>query len=119
MYSTITTPKRPIPKRNPRQQAKRKAGYRKLLAGKEYKAARAEAMARAMGQCEQHFQHSEYFTGGITLTQWRRCANVGDLHAHHLRYPKSRPLAARDLMILCRYHHEQAEILKPHKTRMY
>src|SRR3954467_4824909 len=45
-------PRKPIRKVNPKAKAKRKISYRKMLAGKEYKAARAEAMERAQGNCE-------------------------------------------------------------------
>jgi hypothetical protein len=106
---------KPIPKVNPRRQAKRKAGYRKMLASPEYKSARAEALERAGDKCEE-IMHPEFY--GQRTTAWR-CGEVKGLHAHHLRYPKTRPLASSDLKILCKWHHEQAESLKPHKTRMF
>lgn len=129
-FSSITSPKKPIPKSNPRRQAKRKAGYRKLLSGREYRAARAEAMKRAGGQCEgwkaMHVQPVNVLTigGGITnatasFYTYDRCPETENLHAHHLRYPKSRPLAASDLKILCKWHHEAAESQKMGKTRMF
>lgn len=113
-FSSITSPKKPIPKSNPRQQAKRKAGYRKLLSGKEYKAARAEAMKRAEGQCE--------FMGTISNSIAAvpvRCVEMDRLQAHHLSYPKTRPLAASDLLIVCKWHHSRAESQKMGKTRMF
>lgn len=110
-FSSITSPKKPIPKSNPRKQAKRKAGYRKLLAGKEYKAARAEAFNRAGFQCERII----YLEPAVSL----RCLATEELQAHHIRYPKVRRLEASDLQILCKPHHEMAEAAKMHKTRMF
>lgn len=124
--------KKAIPKVNPRRQAKRKAGYRKMLSGKEYKVARAGAFERAGNRCE--------WNDSDGLLKWdggppfgvgdkterdpfrndpSRCEMTTDLEAHHLRYPKSRPVAVRDLVILCNWHHRQAESLKPHKSRMF
>lgn len=126
-FSSITAPKKAIPKSNPRQQAKRKAGYRKLLSGKEYKAARIEAMARAGGQCEclaGGFHSTATFENwqqryGDTWQGYTRCSATENLHAHHKSYPKSRPLEASDLTICCKPHHEYLESLKPHKQRMF
>lgn len=107
VFSTISSPKKAIKKCNPERQAKRKAGYRKLLSGKEYRRARDGALIRAEGQCE-------FFMGGF-----QRCSETYRLHAHHLRYPKTRPLAPSDLTMVCRWHHEYLESQKMHKQRMF
>lgn len=107
-FSTVTKPKKAIKKVNPERLAKRKAGYRKMLAGKEYREARRLAMLRAGNMCE----------FGITEGRWQ-CFEGEDLHAHHLHYPKSRPLEARDLLIVCKRHHEFLESQKMHKQRMF
>lgn len=86
-----------------------------MLSGKEYKAARAAAFKRADYQCERELDDCLEWCYG-----WRfRCEENEDLHAHHLRYPKTRPLRASDLKILCRFHHEQVESQKMHKSRMW
>jgi hypothetical protein len=122
-FSTISKKPKPLRKSNPRRKAKRTALYRKTLAGKEYKAARAEAMARAADRCEQETPvHVTWGGNGIIsggYTERQRCLETLNLHAHHLRYPKSRRLEARDLLIVCKFHHEYLESLKPHKTRMF
>jgi hypothetical protein len=106
----------PIQKVNPRRKAKRDARYRKMLSGKEYRSARAEALVRAGNRCEYQFDVSVYLD---RVNAFIRCDVTEELHAHHLRYPKTRPLRASDLKILCRPHHEQAEAAKMHKTRMF
>lgn len=113
-WSTISKSGAPR-KSNPKRIAKRKAGYRKMLSGKEYKAARKEAFARAEGRCELTRWDAEGFDG-----EWNtRCGETENLHAHHLRYPKTRPLASTDLLIVCKRHHEMLEAAKMHKTRMF
>lgn len=119
-FSTIASPRKAVRKSNPIAKAKRKAAYRKMLSGKEYKAARAEAMGRAEHRCEQEGVMTLHWSEEYGLHEKpSRCQREEGLHAHHLRYPKTRPLAARDLKILCRIHHEEAESQKPHKTRMF
>lgn len=86
-----------------------------MLSGKEYKAARAEAFERAGNKCEELIYPSFY---GQQTTVWR-CGETENLHAHHLQYPKTRPLRASDLKILCKWHHAEAEGLKMGKTRMF
>lgn len=92
-----------------------------MLSGKEYKAARAEAMKRADGQCEfvTNVHGDPKYPAWVTRVV--RCDTFfpEDPHAHHLSYPKSRPLEASDLLIVCTYHHEYLESLKPHKQRMF
>lgn len=105
-------------KSNPKRIAKRKAAYRKMLSGKEYKAARAEAMERAGNQCEFGGAVMRLYPSIKRIPLWR-CEEVENLHAHHLRYPKTRPVEARDLKIVCRVHHEYLESQKMHKTRMF
>lgn len=106
---------KPIRKVNPVAKAKRTARYRKMLSGKEYKAARAEAMERAQGMCEFTTRMRRGEIGNFLF----RCGQPKALHAHHLSYPKTRPLAASDLLIVCKYHHEYLESQKLGKTRMY
>lgn len=124
-------PRKPIRKVNPKAKAKRIVRYRKMLSGKEYKAARSEALERAGDRCEWNA------TDGLqdTVGKWfgvgnktdrdpfrndpSRCEMTTELQAHHLRYPKSRPVAVTDLVILCNWHHRQAESLKLGKTRMF
>lgn len=114
-FSSISKKPKPLRKSNPRRKAKRTALYRKMLAGKEYKAARAEAMERAQGNCEFTTRMRRGEVGNFLF----RCGQPEALHAHHLSYPKTRPLAASDLLIVCKFHHEYLESLKPHKTRMF
>lgn len=102
-----------------------------MLSGKEYKAARTEAMERAGDRCEQVTVFEVTYKSGDGEYQmansyvqslggaYVRCENTEDLHAHHLRYPKSRPLEATDLKIVCKPHHEYLESLKMHKQRMF
>ena len=108
----------PIPQVNPKAKAKRKIGYRKMLRSKEYLAAKAEAMERAGNRCEwndvdTHTGFSPRRDAFRNVTP--RCEMTTELDAHHLRYPKSRPIAVTDLVILCNWHHRQAESQKPHK----
>lgn len=109
--SAIKRSTKPIRKVNPKAKAKRVIGYRKMLASKEYRSARAEAMERAGNRCEG-------MAGNLADTTFR-CEGTENLHAHHLSYPKTRQLAASDLQILCPWHHWAAETAKPHKTRMF
>ena len=129
--SAIKRSTKPIRKVNPKAKAKRKIAYRKMLAGKEYKAARAEAMARAGNRCELWWSWTTYhdpypglpFThtaaSAALTTNAQRCEAVEGLHAHHKSYPKSRKLLASDLTICCKPHHEYLESQKMGKTRMY
>lgn len=123
---------KPIRKSNPKAKAKRTAGYRKMLSGKEYKAARKEAMARAGNRCEWNDTDAllrwdggpPFGVGAKTerdpfRNDPSRCEMMTELHAHHLCYPKSRPVAASDLAILCNWHHRAAESQKMGKTRMF
>jgi len=93
---------------NPAAAARRRKHYAKILAAPEYKAARAEAMKRSaaswMGvpRCE-------------APDIYGRCQETHNLEAHHKRYPKGRKLAADDLEIRCKPHHEFAESQKLHK----
>lgn len=133
VFSTISKRSESPRKRNPIATAKRKRGYRKMLSGKEYKAARAEAFERAYGRCEIWVAWTDFQTRGsatpfeltgtinATTTHVQRCpiALPSSLHAHHKRYPKGRKLTAADLTICCKPHHEYLESLKPHKTRMF
>jgi hypothetical protein len=118
-FSTIPRSSKPIPQVNVHKQAKRKAGYRKILSGKEYKSARAEALVRAGNRCE--WNAADPFGLGSKTDRdparncTPRCEMTTDLDAHHLRYPKSRPIAATDLVILCNWHHRAAESQKMHK----
>lgn len=110
---------KPIRKVNPKAKAKRVERYRKMLSGKEYRAARAEAMKRARGQCELwlSWTNVSYETGAplpfeytgtvnATTTHVQRCPATLDLHAHHKSYPKGRKLTAAHLIICCKPHHE-------------
>lgn len=133
VWSTISKRSGAPRKSNPKRVAKRKAGYRKMLSGKEYKAARAEAMERAGNRCEVWLSWTDRtyvnnappipfnYTGVLnaTTTHVMRCPSVEDLHAHHKSYPKTRPLEASDLTICCKPHHEYLESQKMGKTRMY
>jgi hypothetical protein len=109
-FSTITQKPTKVKKVNTKAKAKRTARYRKMLASKEYRAAKAEAMERAGGRCEHTW--FDYNTRNL-------CWATEDLQAHHLRYPKTRPLASTDLLIACKRHHEMLEAAKMHKTRMF
>lgn len=107
-FSTIAKKaSKPIRKVNPKAKAKRTAGYRKMLAGKEYRDARAEALRRAEGRCE------------MLMSGIERCPETYRLQAHHCSYPKSRPLRSSDLLMVCRWHHEYLESQKMGKTRMF
>jgi hypothetical protein len=103
----------PIRKVNPEAKAKRVAKQRKHYASAEYKAARKEAMERAGNQCEWRFEDHPYL--GVAV-MYGRCESTEALEAHHLRYPKSRPLRSSDLEILCRCHHQLTEAFD-HPTR--
>lgn len=90
---------------NPERKAKRQRDYRKHLASAEYKHARKEAMWRARGRCE----YREGVPSGYDIFKAPRCTEIERLECHHLRYPKTRPLTATDLLILCKYHHAWIE----------
>jgi len=109
---------KPIPKVNHKRKVKRKIAYRKMLAGKEYQVARDEAFVRAGHQCEAMMQIAHPLKPSKSLGL-ARCGVVDPLQAHHLRYPKSRPVEARDLLIVCKEHHEYLESQKMHKQRMF
>jgi hypothetical protein len=122
--------RKPIRKVNPKAKAKRVVRYKKMLASPEYRAARKEAMERAGNQCEGMLAMRidpvsvKVIGDGISnaaawFYTYTRCTVTESLHAHHLRYPKSRPIEASDLKILCRFHHEFAESQKLGKTRMF
>lgn len=130
--STAKRSSKQIKKVNPKAKAKRVRGYRKMLAGKEYRVARAEAFERARNQCELWLSWTDVsyasgnalpflYTGttSATTTHVQRCPEILDLHAHHKKYPKGRKLTASDLTICCKPHHTYLESLKPHKTRMF
>lgn len=116
---------------NPVATAKRKARYRKMLASPEYKAAKKEALRRAGNQCEFFVRTTirsvpvivpegcGISDARVEYHEHERCPETESLHAHHKTYPKTRPLVASDLKILCKPHHEMAEAAKPHKTRMF
>lgn len=91
---------------NPKRKATRQREYRAHLASAEYKHARKEAMWRAKARCEWR----EPTTQATEVFRTPRCTEVDGLEAHHLRYPKTRPLEARDLLILCRRHHAVVEM---------
>lgn len=118
-FTTARRSPEPIRKVNPRRQARRKAGYRKLLSGKEYRAARAEALVRAGNRCEYAGHGFMRWLEGESIPISHRCSETDALHAHHIRYYHSRLITATDLQILCRPHHELAESRKMHKTRMF
>jgi hypothetical protein len=99
-------PPKPIRKVNPERKATRQREYRKHLASAEYKHARKEAMWRAQDRCE-YREPTKDVSKVFTMP---RCTETNDLEAHHLRYPKSRPLEARDLLILCTKHHAWIEM---------
>lgn len=117
MFSTVPRSTKAIRQVNPTAKAKRKAGYRKMLSGKEYRSARAEAMKRAMGRCE--FTSRLPYGDGYAGNWMYRCENTDGLHAHHKSYPKSRPITGADLTICCKPHHEYLESQKLGKTRMF
>lgn len=94
---------KPIRTVNPTAKAKRVARQKRHYASVEYKAARKEAMERAGNRCE----YAVIFL---------RCGEMERLEAHHVHYPKSRPLEASDLVILCRRHHHLLEV-RDHPTR--
>src|SRR4051812_7698313 len=87
-------PRKPIRKVNPKAKAKRKIAYRKMLSGKEYKAARAAAFERAGDRCEFGKQLNPALPEtvyGWGLFWAERCPETEHLHAHHKSYPKTRP----------------------------
>lgn len=96
----------PIKKVNPVRKAKRQKQYRAHLASAEYKYARKEAMWRAKERCEWR----EPAKHATDVSHTPRCTEVEGLEAHHLRYPKTRLLEARDLLILCKHHHAMIEM---------
>lgn len=117
----------PIRKVNPTTKAKRVAKQRKHYASAEYKAARKEAMARAGNQCECVMKSSNEYSlrrpwrlMELDIVDWEtmhiRCGETEHLEAHHLCYPKSRPLTSDDLEIRCRVHHHLTEMVD-HPTR--
>lgn len=125
--SPIARSAKRIRPRNPERQAKRDQRYRKMLRSPQYLAAKAEAMKRAGDRCEWNDSDGVFDTIGTWFgvgnkterdpfrNDPSRCEMTENLEAHHLRYPKSRPLAVTDLVILCNWHHRLAESLKPHK----
>lgn len=93
-----------------------------MLSGKEYRAARAEAMERAGNRCEMSVPLLADIGNNVARhveLGMRRCPETERLHAHHRHYPKTRTLEASDLLIVCKPHHEYLESQKMHKTRMF
>jgi hypothetical protein len=105
---------KPIPQVNVDRAARRAKQYQKMLASSAYKAAKAEAMVRAHNQCEYNAADM-YGLCNLRHGCLPRCDATEGLDAHHLRYPKVRPIAATDLVILCKWHHRREEGFKPHK----
>lgn len=101
----------PIKKENPVRQGKR----RKLTAAfhrtRVFIAAGEEAMKRARGRCE--FVSSGPFAKFMTPG---RCEATEGLERHCKSYPKTRPIMAKDITILCDPHHQFVEMTE-HPTR--
>jgi hypothetical protein len=100
--------------RNPKQHAARKKLTAAFHRTPAFIAAGDAAMQRAGGQCE--------YTDMVTVTAMRsdgaistatepyRCPETFNLERHCLRYPKTRPIEARDIQILCPRHHHYIEM---------
>lgn len=104
----------PIQKVNVKRKTKRQQEYRAHLASAEYKHARKEALWRAEHRCE--YREPTKSAAHVFLTD--RCTATAELQAHHLRYPKTRLLEAKDLLILCKHHHALVE-LRDHAHRQH
>lgn len=95
------TRKAPMRKVNPERMRRVRKMQRAEWRSPEQQAVRTEAFERAGNRCE-HV---------VTVGEWEhRCRETEKLEAHHLRYPKTRPLRASDLRVLCRKHHELEEM---------
>jgi hypothetical protein len=79
---------------------KRTKRHRRQWQSAHDQAVRAEAFARAGNRCEW-----QWFDG----RDFHQCDAREGLHAHHLRYPKTRALVADDLQVLCARHHAAVE----------
>lgn len=99
---TRSAPLAPINvERTEKRARKRKADWRSA----HNRAVRAEAFARAGHRCE-------YLVPSFVPERFgpTRCPETARLEAHHLRYPRTRPLRASDLMVVCRVHHRALEM---------
>lgn len=122
----LTRSTTPIRKVNPEAKAKRVANQKRHYASAEYKAARKEALKRSGGFCEyEERRHPNCVTGSTFYGMYNemmntivvtRCTERDRLEAHHLSYPKSRPLEGSDLLMVCRRHHNFLE-KRDHPTR--
>lgn len=106
--------RKPLPKVNPEQQVKRRKLTRAFHQTPEFVAAGNEAMQRAQGRCE--FRTKVLHpgsSGGAPVRTHRatiRCSATDGLERHCKSYPKTRPIAAKDIAIYCTEHHQYVEM---------
>lgn len=107
--SPLRPSRKPLRKVNPERLARRRAKYAAYLRSPEWKAQRKAALARAGHQCEQ---------GAETAPYDLRCPETTRLHVHHMSYARLGHELPKDLLVLCKRHHEEVEALKyPHRRR--
>lgn len=104
-----------IKKRNANRRARREAAYRAFMLSPEWKAIRADAIARAGQRCE-HVEPVPGAVRGALVMPVMRCPATTQLQVHHKTYARfgGRELPD-DLQVLCKAHHDRVEAMKPHK----
>lgn len=106
-------PRKPLKKVNPERQTERRKLTAKFHKTPAFIAAGETAMKRAGGQCEYRFDMHSIF-GVVPLLG--RCEAIEGLERHCKSYPKTRPIEAKDISILCSPHHQFVEMVD-HPTR--
>ncbi len=86
---------KPLPKVNPRQQARRKAAYTAYLRSPAWTALKKAVHARAKSRCEMRLA-----VGG------GRCPETTHLQVHHKTYARFTAELLTDLILVCKGHHE-------------
>ena len=96
----------PLKKVNPEQQARVAKRRKKQRQSPEELAARAEARARANGQCEFIIEPDP---ASVTRFAPFRCPETEGLQDHHKSHPKGVKITARHFAVLCTPHHHYVE----------
>lgn len=99
----------PIKKENPVRQSQRRKLTAKFHRTPAFIAAGEAAKERAGGRCE--YLTPRLKRVGVDFTPgFDRCTETENLERHCKSYPKTRPIAAKDIEILCPCHHQFVEM---------
>lgn len=103
----------PIAKVNVKRTRKRQKNNAKRMRTPAYLAAKAERLLIAGNRCEYIVTAPVLDRNNKVVGERRaRCIMTDELEFHEERYPKSRPIEARDGKIYCTTHHQYEEATK-------